>query len=59
MSKERCDKHMDLVIILWEELGLLVESELIPHQVFVFVGIHYNLIPFIAHPTLENWIKVI
>ena len=26
---------------------------------FCFVGIHYDLISFTAHPTLENWIKVI
>ena len=37
----------------------LDKSELVPQQAFAFVGIHYDLISFMAHPTLENWIKVI
>ena len=36
----------------------LEKSELVPQQVFAFVGIHYDLISFTAHPTLENWIKI-
>ena len=53
---------MDLVLLLCEVLGCIVNlenSEVIPHQVFAFVGICYNLIFFTAHITLENWIKVI
>ena len=37
----------------------LETSELIPQQGFAFVGTHYKLISFSAHPTLKNWIKII
>ena len=56
MSREQSAKHNHLVLLLCDELGWLVnqeKSELIPQQVFGFVGIHYNLISFTAHPTLE------
>ena len=62
MSKECCAKHRDLVRLVCKELGLLVnleKSELIPKQVFTFVGIHFDLISFTANASLENWIKVI
>ena len=58
MPKELCAKHKNLILFLCKELGWLVnqeKSELIPKQVFAFVGIHYDLISF----TLEKWIKVI
>ena len=61
MSRDRCAEHRDLVLLLCKEQGWVVnlqKSEPIPQQVFAFVGIHYNLIST-AHPTLENWIKVI
>ena len=62
MYRDRCAKHRDLVLLLCKELGWVVnleKSELVPQQVFAFVGIHYDLISFTAHPTLKNWIKVI
>ena len=63
MFKEHLAKHRDLVLLLCEKLGWLVNqenSELIPQQVFTFVGIRDDLISFIiAYPTLDNWIKVI
>ena len=62
MSRESCAKHRDLVLLLCEELGWLVnweKSELIPQEVFAFVGICYNLLSFTAHPDLDNCIKVI
>ena len=62
MSTDRCAQHSDFVFLLCEELGWIVileKSELIPPQVFTFVGICYNLISFSALLTLENWIKVI
>ena len=54
-------EHKDLVLLCWVPGWLvnLEKSELIPQQMFAFVGIHHNLISFTAHPTLENWIKVI
>ena len=54
--------HRDLVLLLCEELDWVVnleKSKIVPEQVFAFVGIHYDLISFTAHPTLENWIKFI
>ena len=60
MSRECCAKHRDLVLLLCQELGWLVnqeKSELISQQVFAFVGIHYNLIAFTANPILESWIQ--
>ena len=61
MSRDCCTKRRDLVLLLCKELGwvlFLEKSELVPQQVFTFVGIHYDLTSFTAHPTLENWIKV-
>ena len=61
MPRENFAKHRELVLLLCEELDWIVnqkKSELISQQVFAFVGTHYNLISFNAHPTLENWVKV-
>ena len=62
MSRDRCAKHRDLVLLFCKELGWVVnleKSELVPLQAFAFVGIYYDLISFTAQPTLENLIKVI
>ena len=43
MSREQCDKHRYLVLLLCEDLGWIVnqeKSELILQQVFAFVAIH-------------------
>ena len=34
-------------------------GEIIAHPTASFVGIHFDLISFTAHPILENWIKII
>ena len=57
MSRDRCAQHRDPVLLLCKELGWVLnleKAELVPQQVFEFVGIHYDLISFAAHPTLEN-----
>ena len=60
-AEEHCAKHRALVL-LCEELGWLVNRkklELFPQQVLAFMSIHYDLISFTAHPTLENWMMVV
>ena len=45
-----------------QELGWVInfgKSDLIPKQVFDFVGIHYDLIRHTAHPTQKNWEKLV
>ena len=64
MSRDRCAEHRDLVLLFCEELGWIVileKSELIPPQVFAFVGtsIRYDLVSFSVLLTLKNWIKII
>ena len=62
ISSDPCAEYRDIVLLLCKELGWVInleKSQLVPQQVFAFVGIHYDLISFTAHPTPENWIKVI
>ena len=52
MFRDHYAKHRDLVLLLCEELGWIVnleKSELLPQHFFAFVGIQYNLISFTAH----------
>ena len=55
------DAHRDLVIALCHSPRWLInykKSELIPQDIYTFVGIHYNLIAFRAIPMGENWYRL-
>jgi len=60
-SQELCRQRATNLLTLCQELGLLVnlkKSDLIPRQVFDFIGIHFNLINFLCSPTVHNLEKV-
>ena len=61
MSETECRSLISSSLHLGRELGWIFnldKSELIPKQLFAFVGIFYDLIRFTAHPTPQNWLKV-
>ena len=50
------------MLVLCHELGLLVnveKSDLVPRQIFDFVGYHYDLILYTVCPTQHNWGQMI
>ena len=53
-TPEECQKHALKVLHLVQSLG----SDLIPKQVFYFLGIHFNLVDYTGFPTEENLAKL-
>ena len=51
-------RHTQFVLDLCYRLGLIVnlpKSSLLPEQIFVFLGIHFDLISFICRPSEDRW----
>ena len=60
-TPEECSRHAMLVLQLVQSLGWVVnfeKSDLIPRQVFDFLGIHFNLVDYTVFPTGENLTKL-
>ena len=58
---EECSRLVPLVVQLVQSLGWLVnfgKSDLIPRQVFNFIGTHYDLVDYTVFPTEENLAKL-
>ena len=54
---EECQRHALEVVKLVQSLGWIVnfpKSDLIPKQIFDFLGIHFNLVEFKVFPTEDN-----
>jgi hypothetical protein len=61
ISSQVCLLRAQKMVALCNLLGLLInylKSDLVPKQIFDFVGIHYDLIKFIVTPTTQNISKV-
>ena len=57
-SHQTCLQHTQTLVALCRELGWLLnkqKSELVPKQVFNFVGYQFNLREDKVRPTLERW----
>ena len=57
-SHETCRQHTQNLVVLCQDLGWLVnkeKSELVPKQVFYFVGYQFNLKEGKVRPTPECW----
>ena len=57
-SQETCLQHTRTLLALWQELGWVVnmkKSELIPQQVFNFVGYRFDLLTGRVLPTPDRW----
>lgn len=62
MDAQTCRIRASAMIALCRELGIRVnpkKSDLVPRQVFDFLGYHFNLITFQVCPTVANTDKVI
>ena len=60
-SRKQCLLHARLVVRLVQELGLIVnfpKSDLVPRQVFNFIGTRYNLQDYTVFLTEENLAKL-
>ena len=58
ISRDECLHDTQTLLYLCQELGWVVnvqKSELIPKQVFNFVGYQYDLVQGVARPTVERW----
>ena len=61
LTEEECRLHSHLVVRLVQELGWIVnfeKSDLIPRQVFNFIGTRYNLVDYTVFLTEDNLIKL-
>ena len=57
-SHQTCLQHTQTLVALYRELGWLVnkeKSELVPKQVFNFIGYQFHLREGKVRPTLERW----
>ena len=61
-SREECLTHSHRVVQLVEELGWIInyqKSDLVPRQVFNFIGTHYNLVSYKVFLTEDNLAKLL
>ena len=57
-DEETCHQHNQSLLALCQELGMIVnlqKSDLVPQQVFNFVGYQYDLKQGLVRPTPEQW----
>ena len=60
-TPEECQRHAMKVLQLVQALGWVVnfeKSDLIPKQIFDFLGIHFNLVDYTVFPTEGNLTKL-
>ena len=60
-TREKCRQQALIVVQLIRELGLvdnIDKSDLVPRQIFDFLGIHFDLVEYTVFPTVENLVKL-